>query len=250
MRERAIFAGLLVLLALACHKKSAAPSPPPPSAPAPIAAPPPIVTLNAEPETIDFNHSVTLSWSSQNATELDLEPGVGKVQGSGSTSVTLRKSTTYTLSAKGPGGTRIATLHVTVRPPEPPPSPYEEGGPFSAGRNVVDAYFDFDKASIGPDAEQALSGDADLLREHPSSRFTIEGHCDERGSEEYNLALGDRRAIAAKNFLVRAGVSEDRIHIVSYGKNRPVSGCDESTKSEDCWQRNRVDHFHYGWVSK
>jgi peptidoglycan-associated lipoprotein len=115
---------------------------------------------------------------------------------------------------------------------------------------ITDAYFDFDKTDIRADAEQALTGDASFLQEHPSIQFTLEGHCDERGSEEYNLGLGDRRATAAKNFLVNAGVSADSISTISYGKSRPVTTCDQSAKTEDCWQQNRVDHFVYGTESK
>jgi peptidoglycan-associated lipoprotein len=207
------------------------------------------VTLTAEPSTIEKGQSVTLSWSSQNATDLDLQPGVGTVQASGSTSVTPQDSTTYTLTVKGAGGTQSATARVTVTqpppPPPPPPAPQISDEQIF-GQNIKDAYFDYDKASIRPDAETALTGDAGFLKEHQSIKFTIEGKCDDRGSEEYNLGLGDRRATAAKNFLVNAGVSADRISTISYGKDRPVAGCSQADKSEDCWQQNRVDHFHYG----
>jgi peptidoglycan-associated lipoprotein len=182
-----------------------------------------------------------------------LEPQVGKVQASGSSSVTPQDSTTYTLTATGPGGTQSATARVTVTipppPPPPPPPPVEFNESEEFGKNVKDAYFDFDKANIRADAEQVLTGDAAFLKEHPT-KFTIEGKCDERGSEEYNLGLGDKRATAAKNFLVNAGVSADIISTVSYGKSRPVAGCDQSAKSEDCWQQNRVDHFQIGAESK
>jgi peptidoglycan-associated lipoprotein len=113
-------------------------------------------------------------------------------------------------------------------------------------QNVKDAYFDYDKADIRADAEAVLTGDAGFLKEHQGIKFTLEGKCDDRGSEEYNLGLGDRRATAAKNFLVNAGVSADRIFTLSLGKNKPV--CSEAT--EDCWQQNRVDHFHYGAESQ
>ena len=115
---------------------------------------------------------------------------------------------------------------------------------------MKDAYFDYDKATIRADAETALTGDASFLKDHQGIKFTIEGKCDDRGSEEYNLALGDKRATAAKNFLVNAGVTADRISTISYGKSKPVASCDQSTKSEDCWQQNRVDHFHYGAESQ
>jgi peptidoglycan-associated lipoprotein len=115
---------------------------------------------------------------------------------------------------------------------------------------IKDAYFDYDRANIRPDAESALTGDASFLKDHQSIKFTFEGKCDDRGSEEYNLALGDKRATAAKDFLVRAGVSAERIYTISYGKSRPVSGCDQSGKTEGCWQQNRVAHFHYGTESR
>jgi peptidoglycan-associated lipoprotein len=238
----------LLLCAGACHRERI-PAPPPPEKAAAAPPPPaPTLTLNADPDTIDFNNTVNLSWSSQNATQLDLEPGVGNVQSLGSLSVTLRNSTTYILSASGPGGTQTATVRVTVRPPGPPPPPPPPSTgdlPFDRP-HVVDAYFDFEKASIRPDADIALTGDANFLREHRSFRFTIEGYCDDRGSEEYNLALGDRRATAAKDFLVNAGVSVDRISTITYGKARPV--CIDQT--EECWQKNRRAHFHYGAESK
>jgi peptidoglycan-associated lipoprotein len=105
--------------------------------------------------------------------------------------------------------------------------------------NVRDAYFDFNKADIRTDARQALGQTADFLRKYPQMKVTIEGHCDERGSTEYNIALGDRRASAVKNYLVQLGIAADRMTTVSYGKEKPF--CTES--NEECWQRNRVGHF-------
>jgi peptidoglycan-associated lipoprotein len=213
----------------------------------PVPTPAPTVTLTAEPGSIQSGNSATLSWTSQNATDLDLQPGVGKVQATGSTSVTPRDSTTFTLTATGPGGTETATARVSVYPPPPTPPP----APVTPEESPVDlhfkdAYFDFDKANIRPDAEQSLTTDASFLNEHPSIKFTIDGQCDERGSEEYNLGLGDRRATAAKNFLINAGVSADRISTISFGKSQPV--CTDQT--EECWQKNRRAHFHYGGESK
>jgi len=242
----AVLVGILglVLLAGACKaKKVAAPPPPPPPPPPPA----PTVTLTAEPSTVEKGRSVTLSWTSENATDLDLQPGVGKVQATGSTNVTPPDSTTYTLSVTGPGGTNTATARVTVTippppPPPPPPKPVEVSEEDLFGQNVKDAFFDYDKSNIRSDAQQVLTADAEFLKAHAGVRFTIEGHCDERGSEEYNLGLGDRRATAAKSFLVNLGVAEDRIGTISYGKTRPV--CTES--NEDCWQQNRRAHFKFG----
>ena len=240
-RKLALLASILgvVILAASCHKKKVAPPPPPPP-PAPAAAP--TVNLTAEPSTIEKGQSVTLSWTSENATDLDLQPGVGKVQPSGSTSVSPEESTTYTLTAKGPGGTSTAEARVTVTSPPPPPAPaaapaVSEETLFE--QNIKDAFFDYNKSDIRPDAQQALTADANFLRAHPSINFVIEGHCDERGSEEYNLGLGDRRATAAKNFMVNLGVSASSITTISYGKDRPF--CTEH--DEACWQKNRRAHL-------
>ena len=106
-------------------------------------------------------------------------------------------------------------------------------------REVRDAYFDFNKADIRADARTALAQTAQYLRSYPNERVTVEGHCDERGSTEYNLALGDRRASAVKQYLVSLGISGDRINTDSFGKEKPF--CMQST--EDCYQQNRRGHF-------
>ena len=108
-------------------------------------------------------------------------------------------------------------------------------------QNVKDIYFDYDKGDIRADQQASIQGDAQFLQQHPNIRFTIEGHCDERGSTEYNLALGTNRADAVKNALVQAGVGGDRIKTISYGKEKPF--CTES--NESCWQQNRRGHFVY-----
>ncbi|HEX5413382.1 MAG TPA: peptidoglycan-associated lipoprotein Pal [Terriglobia bacterium] len=244
-RSLALLVGILgvVMLAAACHKKAVAPPPPPP--PAAAAPEKPTVNLTAVPSTIEQGQSVTLSWTSENATSLDLQPGVGAVQASGSTSVSPTESTTYTLTATGSGGTATSTARVTVTSPPPPPPPQEHAAVSEATlfeQNIKDAYFDYNKSDIRGDAQQALTTDADFLKSHPSISFTIEGHCDERGSEEYNLGLGDRRANAAKSFLVNLGIPASRITTISYGKDRPF--CTES--NEQCWQQNRRAHLVMG----
>jgi peptidoglycan-associated lipoprotein len=244
-RSLALLVGTLgvLMLAASCHKKAVAPPPPPP--PAPAQAPEkPTVNLTAVPSTIESGQSVTLSWTSENATSLDLQPGVGAVQSSGSTSVSPTESTTYTLTATGPGGEATSTARVTVSaaPPPPPPAPAAVSGQTLFEQNIKDAFFDYNKSDIRADSQQALTADADFLKSHPSINFTVEGHCDERGSEEYNLGLGDRRANAAKSFLVNLGISASRITTISYGKDRPF--CTES--NEDCWQKNRRAHLVMG----
>lgn len=214
-----------------------APPPPPPAAPPPAR---PTVTLQAAPATVQRGQSVTLTWSSSNATALNLAPGVGNVALQGSRSVSPTDSVTYTITATGPGGTADASARVTVTPPPPPPPPAPQPTMDELfSRGVRDSYFDYDKADIRPDAREALSQTAQFLRSYPNVRVTIEGHCDERGSTEYNLALGDRRAQATKDFLVSLGVTADRMETVSYGKERPTC----TDHNESCWQQNRRGHF-------
>lgn len=102
-----------------------------------------------------------------------------------------------------------------------------------------DVYFDYDKSDLRDTAQEHLTADANFLNEHSAFLVTIEGHCDERGTNEYNLALGQRRADAAADFLSSNGVARDRLRTISYGEERPV--CVES--NEACWQRNRRAHL-------
>ena len=219
----------------ACKKKTPPPPPPPPPLPSPTAS------LSANPNSIDKGHSTTLTWQTTNATDVSID-GIGAVQANGSQQVTPTDSTTYHLVAKGAGGTQEATARVTVSapppPPPPPPSPTEEE---LFARSIRDVFFDYDSDAIRPDQVSAVQADAQFLNQHPNIPFVIEGHCDERGSTEYNLALGDRRANAVKNALAQAGVGANRARTISYGKERPF--CTQS--DETCWQQNRRGHFVY-----
>ena len=236
-RAALLFALSMVALTAGCHHKPPPPPPPPPvQAPAPAR---PTVTLQASPSSINKGESATLSWNSTDATELTIAPEVGAVTAQGSTKVTPSDSTTYTITATGPGGSASATATVTVNAPPPPPPPKGPSDDELFLREVRDAYFDYDKADIRPDARAALSKTGDFLKNYPRFKVTIEGHCDERGSAEYNLALGDRRATAVKQYLVSLGVSADRLSTVSFGKEKPF--CNES--NESCWQQNRRGHF-------
>jgi peptidoglycan-associated lipoprotein len=233
-----LFTGLAaVVLTVGCAKK-VTPAPPRPAPPPPAASP--TVTLQASPASINKGESATLSWNSTDATQLAIAPEVGAVTAQGSTKVTPSDSTTYTITATGPGGSASATATVSVN--APPPPPVVEKGPSDDElflKEVRDAYFDYDKADIRPDARDALSKTADFLKGHPQFKVTIEGHCDERGSTEYNLGLGQRRADAVKQYLVSLGVPADRLATVSFGKEKPF--CQEH--AEPCWQQNRRGHF-------
>ena len=126
-------------------------------------------------------------------------------------------------------------------PPPPPPPPAAPSGPAADSLEYFNTVvgntvnFDFDKYDLRADAQAVLRAQAAWLNQNPSRTVTIEGHCDERGTREYNLGLGERRANAAKQYLVTLGVAESRLKTTSYGKERPL--CVES--SESCWEKNR-----------
>lgn len=227
----AVLAGALSLAG--CSKKAAQATPPP----APPAPPAPSATLAASPDAIQQGQSATLSWETQNASEITIT-GLGTVAASGTRSVTPGASTTYTLVAKGPGGTGDASARVTVNSPvaNATPSPSDED---LFAKNVRDVLFDYDKADIRADQTLTAQNDASFLVQHPSIKVRVEGHCDDRGSEEYNLALGTSRAESLKRTLLEQGVSADRVQTVSYGKEKPFCSQD----NDQCWQQNRVDHF-------
>jgi peptidoglycan-associated lipoprotein len=224
----------LLIVVSGCKKKTPPPPPPPP-------AKAPTATLTAEPESIQPGQSSTLKWSTENADDVTLDGN--KVNASGSQTVSPAQTTTYHLTAKGPGGSQDATAQVTVAQP-PPPQPTPTPTPQITDEQLFaqtaqDIYFDFDKADLRPDSQQVLARLAEAMKAHPNWKVQIEGNCDERGSTEYNLALGERRAGAAQQALTQAGIPASSLKTISYGKEKPV--CTES--NEDCWQKNRHDHF-------
>jgi peptidoglycan-associated lipoprotein len=109
-------------------------------------------------------------------------------------------------------------------------------------KSIVDVLFDFDRYSIRSDSRALLKENAAFLKEHPNAMITLEGHCDERGTDEYNIALGERRANSVRNFLIKLGISGGRMNAISYGEERPF--CKDS--NEECWQQNRRVHFKVG----
>jgi peptidoglycan-associated lipoprotein len=232
------FAFAAIFVAAACNKKPKATAPPAP-APPPAAAKP-TVTFSASPSAINKGESAKLSWTTTDANNVSISPEVGAVTLQGSTTVTPADSTTYTITASGPGGTADGTARITVNVPAPPPAPVKESSYDDLFlKEVRDAYFDYDSAEVRSDAREALQKTAAFLKGYPNARITVEGHCDERGSTEYNLALGDRRANAVKQYLVNLGIPAANINTVSYGKEKPF--CMES--SEACYQQNRRGHF-------
>ncbi len=102
-----------------------------------------------------------------------------------------------------------------------------------------DVYFDFDRSDLREDSRSRLARNAEWLRAHPEFEVTLEGHCDERGTNDYNIALGQRRAAAAREYLVSLGVASSRLRTLSYGEERPQC----TSSDESCWSRNRRAHF-------
>jgi peptidoglycan-associated lipoprotein len=204
-----------------------------------VVAPAPTAQINATPTVVSAGDQVVLNWRTTDATNVSID-GIGDVPTSGVKTVTPTVSTTYHLVARGEGGSAEASARVVVNAPPAvvvPTNTMSAEDEFKA--NVQDAFFDYDTYDIRSDAQATLSRDASYLVSHPDVKVVIGGYCDERGSNEYNLALGQNRADAAKNALVTAGVASNRIRVISYGKEKPF--CSEST--EECWQQNRRAGF-------
>jgi peptidoglycan-associated lipoprotein len=242
-----------------CAKK-VAPQSRPPAAPAPVPVPasplpngdaPAIRLFEAEPTAIQRGQSATLRWEvTGDVVNISVDQGIGKVQNAGNQRVFPSNSITYTLAVTGTRGatTASATVRVISPPPPLPPSPAQPHSTFEEliASKLQDAYFDYDSSDIRSDAGEALTRNAAVLKSilngFPDGSIMIEGHCDERGSAEYNLGIGEKRAGSAKDYLVRSGVPADRLKTISYGKELPQ--CTES--NESCWKKNRRAHFSSG----
>ena len=227
----ALFALLLMLPA--CAKKTAVaktPEPPPP-------APAPTATIAASPDNVQQGQPTQITWHTENANTVHIS-GLGTVPANGSRDVRPSESTTYQLTANGPGGNTDASARVTVTMPPVAQAPEPTLDELFA-RNVRDIYFAYDKYDVGGEEQSIAQNDAQFLSAHPGLKILVEGHCDERGSVEYNLAPGANRANAVKQALTQAGISADRIATISYGKEKPFC----TDHSEECWHQNRVGHL-------
>lgn len=229
-----IFAAVLVLSG--CHKTVAPPPTPPPPPPAPA----PTANITANPGAIQQGQSSTLSWTTANANQVMIT-GLGTVSANGSRDVTPTRSTDYTVTATAASGASVqATVRVTVTQLPPPPSaaPSTTDEELFA-QNVHDVYFNYDKYDLRPADTSTAEQDASFLKSHPGMKILIEGHCDDRGSAEYNIALGQNRAETLKKALTNDRVDASRLRIISYGEEKPF--CTE--ENESCWQQNRRDHL-------
>ena len=239
----------MLVFAAACKHKAPPPPPPPAPAPAPPAASKPVINFfRAEPSTVSSGQPSSLSWAVTDATSVQID-GIASVSPNGRRAVYPTATTTYHMTASSSGGTTEsdATVSVASAPaPAPPPAAPSMPAAEMLAKQVQDIHFDYDKSDLRPEDQSILQADATALKTifsmDASFVVTIEGHADERGSAEYNIGLGDRRAAAVRDALVTMGLATDKMKTVSYGKDRPV--CTDAT--EDCYARNRRVHFSAG----
>lgn len=226
-----------LIFAAGCGKKKMDTAPPPP--PPPIVAAEPTAEITATPTAVTAGDKVVLAWRTTNATEISID-GIGTVSAEGTQTVNPLASTNYHLVARGAGGSADATARVTVNTPAPVVSNNSDiVDETTFHQNVQDVFFDYDSFDLRADTQAILAKDASFLVAHPTVKVVVGGYCDERGSTEYNLALGENRANAAKQSLVSAGVNPDRLRVVSYGKEKQFC----SAHDEACWQQNRRAQF-------
>lgn len=232
---------IVLFAANGCHKKTN--TLPPPAALSPETVPAPTATITADPQAIDQGQSVVLNWRTTNATNVSID-GIGAVAVNGTQTVSPASSTNFHLVAKGDGGTTEANVRVTVRVPTVPETSgtaENDMGTDAAFHGAVhDLFFDYDSYDVRPADESSVQAAAQYLNAHPAIKVLIAGYCDDRGSAEYNITLGENRANAAKQALVAAGVNASRIRVVSYGKERQF--CTE--ENDTCWQQNRRAQFN------
>jgi peptidoglycan-associated lipoprotein len=246
----ALVCAAMLTLTAGCHKKQPlAGSGSGETAPDTSSFPAPTASITADPQAIDLGGSVVLNWRTTNATSVSID-GIGQVALNGTQTVSPANSTNFHLIAKGDGGTTEANVRVTVRVGVAP-APIGDSGTAGQGdaygtvpeaefhANVQDVFFDYDSYDVRTDAVSSIASAARYLNAHPGVHVVINGYCDDRGSTEYNLTLGQNRADAARTALINAGVAADRLRSVSYGKERQF--CTDETDA--CWQENRRAQF-------
>ena len=204
--------------------------------------PSPTLEISASPSTIERGQQTTLSWDSTHTTSLMIDGGIGNMAPTGSLILSPAESITYTATASGSGGEVNASTRITVvdrteaRIEITDITRLQEA--IRQGK-VRPIFFEYDKAELTVETERILAENAGWLQQFPKAEIIIEGHCDERGTEEYNLALGDRRAQATRQYLLQLGVDSHQLKTLSYGEELPFAGCHD----ESCWRQNRRAHF-------
>jgi peptidoglycan-associated lipoprotein len=226
--------GFTLLLA-GCHHNPQLAKTNPPTPPKPSISP--SATITVTPQSVQRGQTAQLAWNTENASAITIE-GIGTVAASGHKQIMATESTTYHLVAKGDGGSAEANARLTVTLPEQKAAGLTDQQLFD--QNVKDVFFNYDNADIRGDEQSVIDADAQFLVSHPDWRLVIEGHCDERGSEEYNLALGQSRAKQVMDALAKEGIGVDRVKVISLGKERPFC---TSVENDSCWSQNRRAHF-------
>lgn len=205
-------------------------APPPPPPPPALA---PTVSLSANPAAIDPGKCTTLFWSSENASGVSIDQGIGNVGKSGSRQACPTMTTLYSISATGEGGSQTASTMVTVNPPPPPPVMKV------IDRLTIHVNFDFDKSDIRKSDVAELQKAVAFVKKYTKESILIEGHTDGIGTEKYNQALSERRAAAVKKYLVEnADTRTDKITSVGYGKTRPIA---DNKTAKGRFQNRRVE---------
>lgn len=207
-----------------CPAQAAALAPEPVPVPAPAPAPVPVVataapaptdTLSVTPASVVAGQSATLAWSSQNATDCNIEPGIGAVKPQGSLTVTPAQDTRYDLSCSGEGGVARSAASIAVSAPAPVVAPK------LCSPTVIDVEFDTNKSDIKPQYHGELKKVADFLAEFPKAKGVIEGHTDSVGDKASNMKLSQRRADSVRSYLIKLGVAPERLEAKGYGPNKP-----------------------------
>ena len=256
-RQLFLLLGVLVLVGAGCGRSRVPPLPPGPAAhdagaagtgtdaPETAVASAPSLEIRVEPSVIRRGDSALLSWESRGADEVRIDHGIGVVDPSGRIKLFPEETTSYRLSATGPGGTveRTATIEVSadrtgVIDEEDLLPPDRDG---EVPLAVEPVFFNFDSSALDARNVATLEANARWFS-HPDNaqvRFVLEGHCDERGTDEYNLALADKRAQVVRRFLMDAGIDPDRMTTIALGEERPF----DTGRSEEAWAGNRRVHF-------
>jgi len=242
---------LIVLLFFAACGKKPGPVPPPtttaPPATAPgtpTTAPPPELEARLEPESIPSGESATLIWETKNAEVVVVDQGIGEVDKSGRLKVFPTQTSRYRIVAVGPGGNTEKTLTLEVGTQTPSLREEELAGKTLAERFsyfVKPVFFQYDSSELGDEAKLTLDGNIRwlVLSENKSSGIVLEGHTDERGTAEYNLALGDKRAQVVRAYMVEHGVDPSRLITISFGEEHPF----DTRPTDEAYALNRRVHF-------
>ena len=191
------------------------------------------MSLSANPPAIAPGKCTTLFWSSENASGVSIDQGIGDVGKSGSRQVCPTATTLYTISAAGEGGSNTASTTVTVNPPPPPPAVKV------IDRLTVHVNFDTDKSILRKADIADLQKAVAFVKKYPGYNISVEGHTDSVGKDKYNQALSERRAAAVKKYLVENGAAHpDKIKPVGYGETRPIA---DNKTAEGRFQNRRVE---------